>query len=140
MDIKDPNVVDEAIRIQKEAIDYASSVGRNDIQILLGIPSEDILNAYRSSSLTNTTPILIELNVETALSPLNPTCQVWAPRWTDKIQSDDIARVHQSGKKVFLWTLDVKDYIQEFLNNHEIDGILSNYPALIAGMYYSKKQ
>ena len=140
LDLKDPSVVDETIRIQKEAIDYASSIGRNDIQILLGIPSEDILNAYRSSSLKNTTPVLIELNVETVLSSLNPTCQVWAPRWTDGIQSGDIARVHSSGKKVFLWTLDVKDYIQDFLFNNEIDGILSNYPSLVAGIYYSKEQ
>jgi glycerophosphoryl diester phosphodiesterase len=78
--------------------------------------------------------------VETVLSSLNPTCQVWAPRWTDGIQSGDIARVHSSGKKIFLWTLDVKDYIQDFLFNNEIDGILSNYPSLVAGMYYSKEQ
>ncbi len=140
LDLKDPGIVDETIRIQKEAIDYASSIGRNGIQILLGIPSEDILNRYRSSSLKNTTPILIELDIETALSSLNPTCQVWAPRWTDGIQSGDIERAHNSGKKVFLWTLDVREYIQDFLFNTSVDGILSNYPSLVAGMYYSKEQ
>ncbi len=140
LDLKDQSIVDETIRIQKEAIDYAATIGRNDIQILLGIPSKDILNSYRSSSLRNTTPILIELDIETALSSLNPTCQVWAPRWTDGITADDIARVHNSGKKVFTWTLDVKDYIKDFISTYEIDGILSNYPSLVTGNYYSQEK
>jgi glycerophosphoryl diester phosphodiesterase len=138
LDLKDASNVDETIRIQKEAIDYAAATGRTDIQILLGIPNEDILNAYRSSSLKNTTPILIELDVETVLSSLNPTCQVWAPRWTDGISSGDIARVHNAGKKVIVWTLDVRDYIEDFLFNSEVDGAVTNYPSLVAGMYYSK--
>lgn len=138
LDLKDASNVDETIRIQKEAIDYAAVNGRNDIQILLGIPNEDILNAYRSSSLKNTTPILIELDVETVLSSLNPTCQVWGPRWTDGISSGDIARVHNAGKKVIVWTLDVRDYIEDFLVNSEVDGAVTNYPSLVAGMYYSK--
>lgn len=137
LDLKDPGVIDETIRIQKEAIDYATSIGRNDIQILLGIPSEEILNAYRSSSLKNITPILIELDIEKALSSINPTCQVWAPRWTDGIQLSEIERAHNSNKKVFLWTLDVRDYIEDYLLNYEVDGILSNYPSLVAGMHYS---
>ena len=66
LDLKDPSIVDETILIQKEAIDYAATIGRNDIQILLGIPDEDVLNAYRSSSLKKTTPILIELSGDSA--------------------------------------------------------------------------
>jgi glycerophosphoryl diester phosphodiesterase len=138
LDLKDPGFMDEAIRIQKEAIDYAALQGRTDIQILLGIPGRDMLNAYRSSSLKNTTPIIIELDVDDVLSPSNPTCQGWAPRWTNGIPRDDIARVHASGKKVFVWTLDVRDYIEDFLYDSEVDGILSNYPSLIAGMHYTR--
>jgi len=134
LDLKDPSIVDETIRIQKEAIDYAVANGRDSIKILLGIPDQDVLNAYRSSGLKNTTPILIELDAETVLS--NPTCEVWAPRWTNGIPTGDIDRVHEEGKKVFVWTLDVRDYIEDFLDS-AVDGILSNYPSLVAGMYYS---
>ena len=138
LDLKDPIIVDETIRIQREALDYAMANGR-DVQILLGIPDEDVLNAYRSSSLKNTTPILIELNAETVLSSLNPTCKVWAPRWTNGIPTGDISRVQNAGINVFVWTLDVRDFIEDFLYDSEVDGILSNYPSLVAGMYYSRE-
>jgi len=137
LDLKDSDIIDETIRIQQEGLDYARNKGRTDLQILLGIPDQDILKAYRSSSLKNTTPILIELDADIALSSLNPTCVVWAPRWTNGIPYGDIARVHNAGLQVFVWTLDVRDYIDDFLNG-SVDGILSNYPSLIAGMYYSK--
>jgi len=138
LDLKDPIIVDETIRIQREALNYAMDNGR-DVQILLGIPDEDVLNAYRSSSLKNTTPILIELSAETVLSSLNPTCKVWAPRWTNGIPTGDIARVQNAGINVFVWTLDVRDFIEDFLYDSEVDGILSNYPSLVAGMYYSRE-
>ena len=136
LDLKDPGIVDETIRIQQEAMNYAKTHGRDSIKILLGIPDQDVLNAFRSSSLKNKTPILIELDAETVLSSLNPTCEVWAPRWTNGIPTGDIERVQNAGKKVFVWTLDVRDFIDDFLNS-SVDGILSNYPSLVAGMYYS---
>jgi len=139
LDLKDPSIVDETIRIQKEALDYALSIGKN-IQILLGIPDQDVLNAYRLSNLKNTTDIIIELDAETVLSSKdsNPKNVFWAPRWTNGIPFGDIARVKSAGVKVFVWTLDVRDYIEYFLGS-EVDGILSNYPSLVAGMYYSKE-
>jgi len=39
---------------------------------------------------------------------------------------------------VFTWTLDVKEYIQDYLYDNEVDGILSNYPSLVIGMEYSR--
>jgi len=137
LDLKDSDIVDETIRIQQEALDYAANKGRDTLQILLGIPEQDILKAYRSSNLKDTTPILIELDAGTALSSLYPTCVVWAPRWTNGIPISDISRVHNRGMQVFVWTLDVRDYIENYLNS-AVDGILSNYPSLVAGMYYSK--
>jgi glycerophosphoryl diester phosphodiesterase len=139
LDLKDPSIVDETISIQSEALDYAMANGR-DVQILLGIPDEDVLDAYRSSSLKDTKPIpiLIELSAETVLS-LKPTCKVWAPRWTNGIPYGDIERVQHEGIKVFVWTLDVRDFIEDFLFDSQVDGILSNYPSLVAGMYYSRE-
>jgi glycerophosphoryl diester phosphodiesterase len=136
LDIKDPATVDEALRIQSEAITYANLKSR-DVKILFGIPSDEVLRAYQNSKLINATPVLIELNADIALSYNN--CEVWAPRWTNGIPSGDISRFHSMGKKVFVWTLDVRDYINDFLNNNGIDGILSNYPSLVSGMYYSKE-
>ena len=81
--------------------------------------------------------------METVLSLLDPTYPTyevfWAPRWTNGIPSGDIARVQYAGVKVFVWTLDVRDFIEDFLYDSEVDGILSNYPSLVAGMYYSRE-
>lgn len=134
LDIKDPSIIDQVIRAQQDAIRLALAKNRN-VMILLGIPSENVLNAYRSSSLVNTTPILIELHAATALS--YTTCVVWAPRWTNGIDPGDIDRLHTARKLVFTWTLDVREYIEDFLYGSKVDGILSNYPSLVDGMYYS---
>ncbi|MBE2189687.1 MAG: hypothetical protein KGZ71_05690 [Desulfobulbaceae bacterium] len=138
LDVKDVNAVDEIIRVQSESINYAKSLGR-EIQILLGIPDNKVLNAYRNSKLTNTTPILIELDLSIALSDDFPTCEVWAPRWTNGFQNSKVEVAKNAGMKVFIWTLDVKDCIYDFINNSNVDGILSNYPSLVAGIYYSQK-
>jgi len=135
IDLKDPEIVDAIILAQQSAINYASSVGRN-IKILLGIPTEEILNAYNSSVYKNTTPTLVELDANTARSL--QTCGAWAPRWTNGIPSQEIIDdMHSRNILVFTWTLDVQDYINDFLEA-KIDGILSNYPSLVAGMYYSR--
>ncbi|MBM2815129.1 MAG: hypothetical protein HW421_1891 [Ignavibacteria bacterium] len=133
LDIKDPSTVDEVIRTQLKVYERAK---KRNVLILLGIPSQDILNAYNSSSLANTTPILIEFNFNDVLS--HKTCQVWGPRWTNGINSSSIVQVHDSGRLVFTWTLDYREYISDFLNSTNFDGILSNYPSLVAGMYYSR--
>ncbi|PKL86030.1 MAG: hypothetical protein CVV22_05730 [Ignavibacteriae bacterium HGW-Ignavibacteriae-1] len=139
LDVKDVNVVDEIIRVQSESINYAKSLGR-DIQILLGIPDKKVLEAYKNSKLTNTTPILIELDLSIALSDDFPTCEVWAPRWTNGFQNSKVELAKNAGMKVFIWTLDVKDCIYDFINNSNVDGILSNYPSLVAGIYYSQNK
>lgn len=136
LDIKDPDIIDIVIPVQLEAINYAVSKGR-ELEILLGIPDADLLNKYRSSIYSNKVPELVELDYATAL---NLPSSAWAPRWTNGIPSETITDVmHNNDILVFTWTLDVQDYISDFINKSGIDGILSNYPSLVAGIYYSKK-
>ena len=45
-----------------------------------------------------------------------------------------------SGEKIFVWTLDVRDFIFDFLKSDNVDGILSNYPSLVAGIKYLGNQ
>lgn len=135
IDLKDPEIVDAVILAQQNAINYASSIGRN-IKILIGIPTDEILNAYNSSDYKNTTPTLVELDANTAKSL--QTCEAWAPRWTNGTPSQSLlGEMHSRNILVFTWTLDVRDYINDFLDA-KVDGILSNYPSLVAGMYYSQ--
>lgn len=135
LDMKSPGIIDRSIEIQQEAINYAKSKNR-DVLILLGIPSQEVLNQYNSSCLKNTTPLLIELDIELALN--YPTCRVWAPKWTNGIKKSDIDRIHSQGKLVFTWTLDVREYIEDFLNSNQYDGILTDYPSLVTAMHLTK--
>jgi len=135
IDLKDPEIVDAVILAQQNAINYASSIGRT-IKILMGIPTDEILSAYNSSEYKNTTPTLVELDANTAKSL--QTCEAWAPRWTNGTPSQGLLdEMHARNILVFTWTLDVRDYINDFLDA-KVDGILSNYPSLVAGMYYSR--
>ncbi len=135
IDLKEPGIVDAIILAQERAINYALSVGRN-IKILMGIPTDEIYSAYNSSNYKNITPVLVELDASIAKSL--PTCEAWAPRWTNGTPSKGILdEMHSRNILVFTWTLDVRDYINDFLNA-QVDGILSNYPSLVAGMYYSR--
>jgi hypothetical protein len=40
------------------------------------------------------------------------------------------------GRRVFVWTLDVPAYVQEYIANGRFDGILSNYPSIVAYYHY----
>ena len=135
IDVKDPDIVDKVIVIQKAAIELASEKNR-EIDILFGIPEDEIFNAYNSSTVENT-PILIEYDRVLALS--TESCKAWAPRWTNGVPSPgEVESFHSNNKMVFTWTLDVKEFIEDFFQNSKIDGILSNYPSQVAGIYYSQ--
>lgn len=134
LDVKDAGIVEKVITAQLAAMNLAAEKGRN-VDILLGVPKEEILNAYISST-SERTPILIELDAGKALS--YNTCKVWAPRWTNGIPTGEIENMHAHNKLVFTWTLDVKEFIEDFVYNGQIDGILSNYPSQVAGMYFSQ--
>ena len=42
------------------------------------------------------------------------------------------------GRKIFTWTLDESSYIEEFINQGQFDGILTNYPTIVSYYYYIK--
>lgn len=136
LDVKDASAMDEILRSQQAAIDHARRQGRQ-IEILVGIPSQDVYQAFKRNSLSARAPFLYELDANTALA--HPDCRAWAPRWTNGIPSSQIAAFHAQGKLVFTWTLDVRDYIADFLYGSDIDGILTNYPSLVSAMHYVRR-
>lgn len=132
IDVKDARSVDAIIAAQQRATDHARAVGRT-LEIIIGIPTSDVFTAFLRSPQANNIPFLYELDAETALA--YPNCRVWAPRWTNGIPSSQIDAMHAQGKLVFTWTLDVRDYIADFLYGSKIDGILTNYPSLVNAMH-----
>lgn len=137
LDMKAPEIMDEVIEILQDAIDYAKT--KRDITILLGMPDAGTYNTYKLSTykLTEKIPsILIEYNLASAIYDNN--CKAWGPRWTDGIEDPDIEKVQSFNKFVFTWTVDMTQYINEFFYQKNVNGILTNYPCLVAAKYWSR--
>jgi glycerophosphoryl diester phosphodiesterase len=136
VDNKQVAVVDSVLVIQKEMMDYARLRGRNDLRILFGIPADDIRDAYERSPHKEGIPLLCELDVETA-KRLN--ADVWAPRFTAGIPDETTVRdLERAGIEIYVWTLDDESFIRQYLASDAFDGILTNYPTLLAALFYTR--
>jgi glycerophosphoryl diester phosphodiesterase len=133
LDVKDAEATDAIIAAQERAIGRAQQKGRR-IELVFGIPTEDVLRAYYASPRANRAPVLLELDA--AHIENLPSCSIWAPRWTNGISQGQVDEMHARGIKVVTWTLDVREYMQQFVRDVRLDGILTNYPSLLCGMYY----
>ncbi len=133
LDIKDPLTVPQVVTIQNEVLAYARTKGRDSLQILLGIPSQEVLEAYQPFKTTS--DALCELDVQTVLSL--PRCRAWAPSWTRSTTPADVAALHAAGKLAFTWTVDIRESIADYMPR--IDGILSNYPSLVTSIHDARE-
>ncbi len=132
LDVKDPASVAQVVELQKAMKVYAAGKGRDSVSILLGIPSQEVLDAYLP--FREDSDALVELEAQTALDL--PRCKVWAPVWTRNISDAEVDEMHARGKRVFTWTVDLRESILMYLN--KVDGILSNYPTMVAALRDSR--
>ncbi|MDX9757602.1 MAG: glycerophosphodiester phosphodiesterase [Bacteroidota bacterium] len=116
--------------LQRAYVDSARHFNR-DLTIVIGLPdAEKVDQLLRIPDYEDAT-VLCELDVETVR---RTHAEIWAPRWTMGTQNALVAAMHAEGRLVLSWTLDNAEYIQQFLRDGDVDGILSNYPSLVA--YY----
>ena len=118
--------------LQQKYIQKARLANRN-LQIVIGLPSEDAVSLYNALPNKQNTPILCELDVATTRS-LNAS--IWAPRWTLGPQTKEVSEMKAEGRTVFVWTLDEPAFIQKFISENQFDGILSNYSPVVAYFHY----
>jgi glycerophosphoryl diester phosphodiesterase len=52
----------------------------------------------------------------------------------------ELEELHSIEKKGFVWTLDEKVFIEKFLTTSNFDGFVTNYPSVVAFMYYTKNE
>ncbi len=135
LDIKTPDVVAKIAPIVKDFEQRAAQQSRN-IEFIMGLPDEDIYNAYLALPEADRPKSLCELSVDQTRAS---NAIVWAPRWTLGTVLDDVRKMHDEGRRAFTWTLDGGAFIAEFLRDGEFDGFLTNYPSMVAYMYYMRK-
>jgi glycerophosphoryl diester phosphodiesterase len=132
LDTKDIDVLPSSIAIQREVLRRAKEMGR-DLEVYIGLPSQDVYDAFVATAGSDTIPSLCELSPDLARQS---NSRVWAPRWTEGTQTAQVAEMHNEGKKAFVWTLDDANYIEEFVNNGQFDAILTNYPTILSYYHY----
>jgi glycerophosphoryl diester phosphodiesterase len=135
LDTKDVDVVNASIDLLTEINDRAISMGR-DLKIYLGIPAQDIFDAFAAYPGHQQIPSLVELTIDQVRQV---DADIWAPRWTQGTQNAEVQQMHAENRLAFCWTLDEPSYIEEFINQGEFDGILTNYPTLVSYYHYIKQ-
>jgi glycerophosphoryl diester phosphodiesterase len=133
LDMKVSNdAASKVIPLQMAALSRAKSIGRN-LQVVYGCPSEEVITDFMSYPGYADIPSLCELSLDD-VSKING--HVWGVRWTEGLQDAGLQQVHSDGRIAITWTLDEVYWIQKFINETTFDGILTNYPCLVAYYHY----
>ena len=132
LDTKAYNIIDKLINIQ-ELYKIMAVAAKRDLKILIGIPDEKIYDEFINHPRHEAADALCEIGLDKALSC---KAEVWAPRWTLGMMTDEIKLAHKNNIKVFLWTVDDSEFMHNFIYEGLLDGILTNYPSRVAWEYY----
>lgn len=135
LDCKYKEGVEKTVALQQEYTTKAEAIGRK-LNIVIGLPDEEVLNAFKQLPNHKTVPSLCELDT-TKVMQVNAS--FWAPSWTKGHQDLEVASIHSKQKKAIVWTVDVPDKIKECIYEASFDGICTNRPSMAAYYYYSKQ-
>lgn len=134
LDIKYEGSLIQIRDLQQEYLQKSAVLGR-DLEIYIGIPSETVKNYFIQIPDYKDLHSLVELSVDDARMI---EADVWAPRWTEGLQNTLVSQMQLENRKVYTWTLDVSGYAQQYVNQGNFNGILSNYPSMIAFYHYAR--
>jgi glycerophosphoryl diester phosphodiesterase len=123
------------IPVFRKAMNYAQSRNRN-ISVLLGLPSDAAYDKFTAYPGYAGIPSLCELSLEKTKAAGS---LVFAPRWTLGILEQETADAHAHNIRVVTWTLDDPGGMNEVISKSRYDGILTNYPSMLAYQLYSQE-
>ena len=138
LDMKEENreFVETVVSIQKASLTRAQAIPGRQLEILMGVPTENLSNVIKTFPDFELIPTLSELTTDNAR---DLGSRAWAPRWTQGTQNDLVDQIHAEGRIALCWTIDVPAFIQQYLQEGHFDGLLSNYPSLVAYYYYMRE-
>jgi glycerophosphoryl diester phosphodiesterase len=144
LDVKVPEAIEYILPLQiaylQKASDPANSNAR-PFHIYTGLTSAEDVSAYLANPLHTQAPALCELEPSDVVST---SAAIWAPLWNRGNMQIDAQPLRAQGVKVIYWTLDDPDFINVFLESEQqktrsLDGILTNYPSVVAYSYYIRR-
>jgi hypothetical protein len=131
LDTKTATAVESEIALVKKYNDYAVSKGRQFVAVL-GIPTEEVRQAFLNSPAHEGTPCLLEYD-PTLVVPTG--CFVWGPTWTAGPQATAVHDVQNQNKAVVFWTVNGTDYVNLFLDDSLPNGFVTDRPSHVFYLY-----
>jgi len=132
LDCKYEGSLQPVVALQQRYLQKAAAAGRQ-LQIVIGLPDEKPYARFKALTQHHKIPSLCEL--DTAMTSAIDA-DIWAPSWTEGLQNEAVGHMHAQGRRVFVWTMDAHDKIEEYLRDGRFDGIVSNRPSMVAFYYY----
>lgn len=122
------------IDLQQEITQRAQNQGRK-LEIFIGLPNEEKIEHFQSHPDWETTLSLCELE----LADVERTkADFWGPRWTLGYNNAGVEQMHSQGKRVITWTMDEGTFIHDYIENANFDGMVTNYPTLVAFYHWTR--
>ena len=135
LDMKsEKNTMPYVISIQQEILSKAKAIGR-DLEIFIGLPTEEKRDLFLQQNDFENITSLCELSID---DTRNTNSNIWSPRWTLGTQFSSVEQMHNEGRRAFTWTLDQAEFISEFIEHSNFDGILTNYPTIVSYYHYAR--
>ena len=135
LDMKsEKNAMPIVIPMQQEIMRRAKEMGR-DLVVAVGLPSEDKQNLFMQYPGYEN---IDSINEREVVNVHESNSSFWGPRWTLGSQTNAVRQMHDEGRMAITWTVDQDQFIQEFINNSEFDGFVTNYPTVVAYYNYAR--
>jgi glycerophosphoryl diester phosphodiesterase len=126
------NDLPEVIPLQQEIMNRAAAMGRN-LEIFIGLPTAEKIEQFVSYPSYET---VLSLNEFEPVDVRFTDSEIWGPRWTLGTQNNEVQAMHAEGRQVITWTMDDPNFISQYINEGEFDGMVTNYPSLVAYYHY----
>lgn len=139
LDVKEAASVEQIIALQQDALARARALNakglRDTLEVLFGLASTDVYNRFVAQPNFSSVPSVCELGVDQTHTAAS---RVYGSRWTLGTMRETVQSLHARGTRAFVWTLDADEFITRFLSEGSFDGMLTNYPTLVAYYYYTQ--
>ncbi|NTS39342.1 glycerophosphodiester phosphodiesterase [Flavisolibacter sp. BT320] len=135
LDCKGESTLRRIRALQESFLQKAKAAGRN-VEIVIGIPTEDQYGHFRRLPDYASIPSLCELDQEKAKSM---GAEIWATTWVKGLQTEEVAEAHSKGLRAFAFTMDVPLAITEFMEDGSFDGIVTNRPSGVAYHHFIRR-
>ena len=128
------NDMNKVIPIQQEILQRAQIMSR-DLQIVIGLPTDNKVDQFLAVPNFQNLKNLCELSTDLVRQT---DAEFWGPRWTLGFQTAEVNSMQAEGREVITLTLDDPGWIKRYVNESDFNGILSNYPMVVAYHYYAQ--